>query len=180
MNDYTLLIGDITRPQISTSDQTQTILIPHVVNDVGAFGAGVALAIRKRWPKAEKDYQKWFQFWKHTPGGCLGHTGSSVVEGNNKYIIVIVHMFAQKGLRGQNNDHPLSCEHLKRCMGEVVGIGEALHEPFTIHCPKFGSGLGGGNWSEIETLIRTVWCTKNIPVSVYSYRKAHDRTKQEE
>ena len=57
MHDYDLVVRNITDPHISNSSERQTILIPHVVNNIGAFGAGVARAIKEKWPKAEKDYR---------------------------------------------------------------------------------------------------------------------------
>ena len=34
-----------------------------------------------------------------------------------------------------------------------------------ICCPKFGSGLAGGEWNVIENMILEIW--KDIPVYVY-------------
>ena len=36
-----------------------------------------------------------------------------------------------------------------------------------IHCPKFGSGLAGGNWHFIENLIEDIWTA--YFVTVYNY-----------
>lgn len=47
-------------------------------------------------------------------------------------------------------------------------LQESSEQKVGIHCPKFGSGLAGGNWLFIEDLISDIW--KNIPVFVYTYQ----------
>lgn len=39
----------------------KTVLLPHVCNDVGAYGAGVALAIAKTWDQPRKRYLQWYK-----------------------------------------------------------------------------------------------------------------------
>jgi hypothetical protein len=37
-------------------------------------------------------------------------------------------------------------------------------EKVEIHCPKFGSGLAGGNWAFIEDLIEDIWGKYSVTV----------------
>ena len=179
MHDYDLVIGDVTDPQIPTCSEPQTILIPHVVNNVGAFGAGVARAVKEKWPKAEKDYQHWFGLWNKYDRSILGHAFSSIVSYTDDLAIVIVHMFAQDGLRGRQKAQPLDYQQLQSCMEIVPMIGRMISRPFSIHCPKFGAGLGGGDWSIIEKMIRSTWCMQDISVTVYGYRRTHGYSRNE-
>ena len=39
-------------------------------------------------------------------------------------------------------------------------------ENIEIHCPKFGSGLAGGNWNFISDLIDDVWGRYNVTVHI--------------
>lgn len=170
MHDYTLIVGDVTNLNLPTYTTPRTILIPHVVNNIGVFNAGVALALKRKWPKAEKDYHRWLDFWKKHQRKILGQIFASLVECTEQTTIIVVHMFAQNGVRNPQNSHPLDYASLQSCMEAIPEIGQALDRPFSIHCPKFGAGLSGGSWPEIEKLIRTIWCEKDIPVTVYSYR----------
>jgi hypothetical protein len=43
------------------------------------------------------------------------------------------------------------------------------HNSFEIHCPKFGSGIAGGNWNFISDLIQDIW--GSYDVFVYTYNK---------
>jgi hypothetical protein len=36
-----------------------------------------------------------------------------------------------------------------------------------IRAPKFGAGLGGGNWVFIEELMNDIWIKRDIPVYIY-------------
>jgi len=180
MHDYDLVVGDVTDPQLAQYGQIdplqpQTILIPHVVNNIGAFGAGVAKTIKQRWPQTEKDYRFWLDFFSKHQRSILGQSFSSLVHCTDKLIIVVVHMFAQEGVRRPQNNQPLNYQHLQSCMNGVPEFGVVLNQPFTIHCPKFGAGLGGGSWEEIEKMIRNTWCAQNIPVTVYSYRRMYEQ-----
>jgi hypothetical protein len=38
----------------------------------------------------------------------------------------------------------------------------------SIHAPKFGSGLAGGYWPDIEDMIVRQWIKKDISVTIYS------------
>jgi O-acetyl-ADP-ribose deacetylase (regulator of RNase III) len=170
MYDYTLIVGNVTDLNLSVCEGPQTILIPHVVNNVGAFNAGVALALKTKWPKVEKDYRGWLTFWQRYQRSVLGQVFASLVECTEKTTIIVVHMFAQNGIRSRQNPQPLEYPFLQSCMEAIPEIGQTFDRPFSIHCPKFGSGLSGGSWPEIEKLIRAIWCAQNIPVTVYSYR----------
>jgi len=42
-------------------------------------------------------------------------------------------------------------------------------ENVEIHCPKFGSGLSGGDWNFISDLIDDIW--GKYTVFIYNYKK---------
>jgi hypothetical protein len=75
-------------------------------------------------------------------------------------------MIAQNGVISRNNSRPLNYEALVKCMSNVRDTINSLDkEKIEIHCPKFGSGLAGGNWVFIEQLIEDMW--SNYTVCVY-------------
>jgi hypothetical protein len=49
-------------------------------------------------------------------------------------------------------------------------------EKVEIHCPKFGSGLAGGNWDFISNLIEDIW--SKYHVTVYNYNKKNNYVKK--
>jgi hypothetical protein len=72
-------------------------------------------------------------------------------------------MIAQNGVRNFTNQRPLNYFALGQSMYKV---SQFIHmntgflnknEKIEIHCPKFGSGLAGGNWNFISELINDIW-----------------------
>jgi hypothetical protein len=84
--------------------------------------------------------------------------------------LIFANMIAQNGTISQNNPRPLNYEALVKCMVDVRNyIQSSDKDKVQIHCPKFGSGLAGGNWSFIKDIIDDVW--KNNIVYIYTLQK---------
>ena len=49
-------IGDATYP-----NGIGNMIIPHICNDIGGWGAGFVLAISKRWKLPEQKYYEWYK-----------------------------------------------------------------------------------------------------------------------
>ncbi len=144
------------------------VIIPHVCNNIGAFGAGVALSIAKKYPAVPLQYKR--RVRSLGPELALGITKFSVVENSEHQHTIIANMIAQDGLPSRANKKPLSIPHLTYCMADVVytcsqHFGSTKYD---IHCPMFGSGYGGADWeSGIVPLISSLWLASGVNVTVY-------------
>jgi len=154
--EYRLVKGDVTNP---IGDGVK--VIPHIISDLGVCGAGVAKAIVKKWPNILLDIQK---IKKDTNWWKLGFIVRSDVEDD----IIVLSMVAQEGLRGKDNPRPIKYVALVDCMKNVLSFVYP-NSDYSIHCPKFGAGLAGGNWDFIEALIKEIWVDNQINVTVYEY-----------
>ena len=153
------LIGDATKPK----HNNKNIIIPHVCNDKGGWGAGFVVALSKRWPEPEERYRREFRSGKNK---YLGNVHFVHVEDSNYPVnIYVANMIAQEGTISRENKKPLKYRALANCMDEVKY--SALKINAEIHAPRFGSALAGGNWSFIEELIQEIWIENNINVYVY-------------
>ena len=47
---------------------------------------------------------------------------------------------------------------------------EALRLNASVHMPRIGCGLAGGEWSKIEPLIQQTLCDRGIAVTVYDWK----------
>lgn len=155
-------IFDITSQIINSRDGV-CIIIPHVCNNVNAFGAGFADAISNKYPAVKANF--------HVNGAQkLGYTQFITAETKKTNKIVIANMIAQNGLINSKNKRPLHYPSLMRCMYDVAMFckkNENETESRTeIHAPKFGSGLAGGNWLFIADLIDDIW--GNINTFIYN------------
>ena len=146
----TYLKGDATYPQGSGIK-----LLVHVANDKSVWAAGFVVAISKRWKEPEHMYRM-------MPVKELGTIQVVSVEDN----IVVVNMIAQTlfSKKYKGNNIPLSYTALEKCLRRVNRIAERYD--MTVHGPRFGSGLAGGDWTVIENMINEII---KVPVFIYDY-----------
>jgi hypothetical protein len=82
-------------------------------------------------------------------------------------------MYAQKGLISKTNLQPFSYELIDSCLrvlqSAISTINTFNKNKITIHCPKFGTGLGGANWSEIVPYIEKY--LNDFEVYIYTLSK---------
>lgn len=140
------------------------IIIPHICNDIGAWGRGFVLSLSKRWPHVEHAYRQWHQRAAGKPF-VLGEV--DFVKADEK--ITVANMIAQHGLRSNINPEPIKYDSLILCLAEVRRCARDIGA--RIHMPQIGSGLAGGDWKRIESIIYSELSSKGIPVCVYIYKR---------
>ncbi len=193
---YKVIKGDATNPKAEMSGTP--IVIPHVCNNIGAWGAGFVMALNKQFGEAPMQaYKAWhergqgkaFSYQTNFPPNEIKYCHEKGVRfglGKTQYVhvgnrVVVANMVAQAGTAGRAeftlNDGPtfppIRYGALLDCMRSILGEykkarGYAV-TPFEIHCPKFGSDLAGGSWDEIEKMINEVWVQNGITVVAYEY-----------
>jgi O-acetyl-ADP-ribose deacetylase (regulator of RNase III) len=142
------IIGDATQPQ----GEGQKIIV-HCCNDEQKWGSGFVIAISKRWAQPEKVYRS-------TPVKDLrlGDVQFVPVEKD----IVVANMIGQHGIKPgfityPNAVVPIQPIRYDAIKKALIKVNEhAIELNATIHGPRFGAGLAGGNWSEIEKIIKEV------------------------
>lgn len=142
--------GDATCPVDSGNK-----IIAHICNDIGAWGAGFVLALSKRWPQPEEEYlkEKWLN------GLSLGTVGLVQVERD----IWVANMVAQRDIRSYRGVPPIRYGALKKCLATVALHAKELQA--SVHLPRIGCGLAGGEWEIIESLIQETFA--DVPIFVY-------------
>jgi O-acetyl-ADP-ribose deacetylase (regulator of RNase III) len=126
-------------------DVTEGIIV-HGCNCQGVMGAGIARAVKSRFPEAFNAYQQAM----NTSGLILGQVSFALV--NDKKIIVNANTqeFTGAGKRQVNYDAVASCfEKVQVIVDTCRQTGLDLPVIF----PLIGAGLAGGNWKIIETII---------------------------
>ena len=162
---FVLTKGDIFAASlelINSKNNSATVIMPHVCNNMGVFGAGFSGEIQKRFPEVAINFNI---------GGKikLGNTQFITVAENslNKNKLIIANMVAQNGTIGPKNRRPLHYPSLMRCMSNVLDLANSMKKTekgIKIFSPKFGSGLAGGNWNFIADLIDDIWFTHDVMV----------------
>jgi O-acetyl-ADP-ribose deacetylase (regulator of RNase III) len=140
-----------------TGDATDPIgsgrkIIAHIVNDQGGWGRGFVLALSACWLKPEQMYREWHQ--EHEAGADVGFA-----LGNVQFVqvipgdagITVANMAAQRGYASPSVPRAVSYRALRGCLDKVGAYAACAGE--SVHMPRIGTGLGGGDWGVIEEAI---------------------------
>lgn len=150
----TYLRGDATSPQAKGPK-----LIAHVCNDAGGWGKGFVLALSRRWPEPERDFRTW---WRHRAKNDFALGAVRVIQ--VKPDTWVANMIGQHGTRtGRSGTPPVRYEAIATCLTSVAGHAEELGA--SVHMPRIGCGLAGGEWSMVEALVEGAL----LGVAVYVY-----------
>jgi O-acetyl-ADP-ribose deacetylase (regulator of RNase III) len=155
MAELKYVIGDATTP-IGTGKK----LICHISNDIGGWGAGFVLALSKRWKEPEMAYRSMKKELR-----VSGYVQFVEVEDD----IMVANMIAQHDVMPKLIDgvltQPIRYYALNTCLEKVNAF--ALEHGITLHMPRIGAGLSGGDWEEIEQIIKN---TMSVNVVVYDLK----------
>jgi O-acetyl-ADP-ribose deacetylase (regulator of RNase III) len=149
------VVGDATDPQ---GDGPKVIV--HICNDVGAWGKGFVLAISRKWSAPENSYRAWFRGEEALPL-ALGQVQFVQVEP----ILWIANLIGQHNIRSHDRRPPIRYEAIHQGLAKVAQFAQEVGA--SIHMPRIGTGLAGGNWDEIVPIIQNELIFKEIPVTVY-------------
>lgn len=151
----TYLTGDATQP---VGDGNK--IIAHVCNDVGGWGRGFVVALSKRWAPPEEQYRSWAKgLLVAFPAFSLGNVAFVPIEP----AIMVANMIAQHDTKWMNGKPPIRYEALKECLSKVSDV--AIDFQSSVHMPRIGCGLAGGDWSIVEKLINET--LTNVKTYVY-------------
>lgn len=159
MKAITYLEGDATRP---VGDGYK--FIAHCCNDVGAWGAGFVLALSRRWHQPEQGYTDWADSLK----------GARLPLGECQFVMVapcicVVNIIGQRGCGLAAGEPPVRYEALQLGFRRIAERILAMRLGASVHMPRLGCGLAGGNWAKVEFLIDQELSQKDIPVTVYNF-----------
>jgi O-acetyl-ADP-ribose deacetylase (regulator of RNase III) len=157
MSDVIYIKGDATCPQAKGVK-----LICHICNDLGGWGKGFVLAISRRWKEPEQGYREWYA-GRNKNDFSLGAVQFVQVE---PYIWV-ANMIAQRGMKQGSSGPPIRYEAVAQCLQKVAAKAAELEA--SIHMPRIGCGLAGGNWSRIEPLVEEYLCERGLAVTMYDF-----------
>ena len=149
--------GDATRPE---GDGPKVIC--HVCNDIGGWGRGFVTALSKRWKEPEKRYREWHAGRTEDGPFQLGAVQFVRVEPD----LTVANMIGQHGIRrGESGSPPVRYESIRA--GLIAVAKFANENGASVHMPRIGAGLAGGEWSVIEGMILEELCERGVSVTVY-------------
>lgn len=151
--DPTYRRGDATAP---IGDGPKVLV--HVCNDVGKWGKGFVLAVSKRWPEPEAAYRAASEQGKLLLGEVQFVRVSDA--------ITVANLIGQHGVaRRGRTDAPIRYDAIRDGLQRVAR--HAKHERASVHMPRIGTGLAGGDWRDIELIVKSTLCDEGVAVIVY-------------
>ncbi|MGI0075869.1 MAG: macro domain-containing protein [Nitrosopumilaceae archaeon] len=110
-------------------------IIGHGVNCKGVMGAGIALAIKTKWPEV---YNRYHEHVKKFPNDLLG----TCYFVRLKEYLLIANMFTQQTY-GRNGKYA-NVDAIRKSFN--ITLERAYQENLPVYIPKIGCGLGGLDW----------------------------------
>jgi O-acetyl-ADP-ribose deacetylase (regulator of RNase III) len=77
----------------------------------------------------------------------------------------VANMIGQHGIKRVKSVPPIRYEAIETCLRALAVM--ALEGGASVHMPRIGCGLAGGEWSKIEPLVRKQLCEAGVEVTVY-------------
>jgi len=167
IKNITYVKGDATAPIYKPA------IIAHIVNDQGGWGRGFVKSLSNKYPYAEDSYRQWAQ--GEGPRNFLVCSPWNFEIGRTQFVtidhsICIANMCAQHGYKGESRPLAVNYSALSDCIGAVVSHARKFKD-VSIHMPRVGCGLGGGNWSDVLEAMWEARVTGNLgpwpPIYVY-------------
>ena len=154
------VIGDATDPR-----GPGPCIIVHVCNNVGGWGAGFVLALSARWEEPERSYAAWYHGETTDMPFELGQVQFVKVEDD----IWVANMIGQHGVSPERGVPPVRYEAIREGLRRVAARAKELGA--SVHMPRIGSGLAGGNWEEISKIVEEELASRGVEVTVYEKPK---------
>jgi O-acetyl-ADP-ribose deacetylase (regulator of RNase III) len=149
------ITGDATNPQ-----GIGPRIIVHVCNDVGGWGRGFVVALSRRWAEPERRYRAWYHGAEATPF-ALGQVQFVPVEDQ----LWVANLIGQHDIRPHQGVPPVRYEAIREGLARVATF--AQQQRASVHMPRIGAGLAGGDWDVISQIVEDELTAKSISVTVY-------------
>jgi len=170
--------GDATNP-----NDGKVKIIVHICNDVGGWGKGFVMAISKRWKQPEIEYRNWYKNKEVEQTDTVRferlesrdkYSNEKKFElGNVQFVkathdIWVANMIAQRDIKPDKDGlPPIRYSFVSESLERVKQF--AKRQNASVHMPRIGCGLAGGQWTEIEELINDNLIAHEIETTVYDF-----------
>ncbi|HEX5323684.1 MAG TPA: macro domain-containing protein [Capsulimonadaceae bacterium] len=155
-NELRYVTGDATAP-LGQGPR----IIAHICNDIGGWGKGFVGALSRKWREPEAAYRRWYRSQGIEQPFTLGQVQFVSVAQD----LWVGNIIGQHGIGRPGGAAPVRYEAIREGLARVAGF--ARENNASVHMPRIGAGLAGGDWSVIQEIIRDELLDKGIAVTVY-------------
>ncbi len=122
-------------------------VIAHGCNAQGVMGAGVAKALKDKYPRVFYSYGEHYQYY---PQDLLGTVDLCKINDD----LYVANCITQEYYGRAPEIQYVSYEAVSSCFQSLRASLAKHNKHYEIHIPKLGAGLGGGNWEIIAGIIQ--------------------------
>lgn len=138
-------------------------IIAHVVSSSLDTSSEFFVRLAKRYPSVESHYREW------AASECAPRAEQFAL-GNVQFVdvgddVTVASMLAQQGTKPHRGQIPFRYVALQECLVKVRE--RALATKATVHAPRIGAGLAGGDWALIADTIKRELSEHGIQVFIY-------------
>ena len=141
-------VSSIERHVGNLLDVTHGIIV-HGCNARGVMGAGVAKAVKARYPGAYHLYRGAHKGSGLTVGHIIPYDVPTLAARTE---LLIVNAITQENYGTEQRQ--VDYEGLYRCFSQIPQLAKAYQLP-DVHFPLIGCGLAGGEWAIVEAIIES-------------------------
>jgi hypothetical protein len=134
------------------------MIVQAVNNKAITWGKDFPVAVRTRWPDAQKEFTQWV--FANRPEFKLGSIHVAKLDES----LELASLVAQHGY-GPSLFPRIQYQALETCLSSVGA--RARETNASIHMPRIGAGEARGDWNIISELIDETLSRESIPVTVY-------------
>lgn len=151
--------GDASKAQYARGQK----IIAHVCNDMGRWGKGFVMAITDTWGKKPgKLYRRWHKAGAEE-GFALGRV--QLITLSDK--LALANIIGQNGIKTSSKGPPVRYEAIQLGLDAVCLHAREVNA--SVHMPRIGSGLAGGDWARIELIVEAMAIKHAVDIYVYEY-----------
>ncbi len=120
------------------------------------------LAVSARWLEPEAEYRAW------QAAGAAGGFGLGAVQFVPvRADVTVANLIGQHGIRKGSKGPPVRYDAIAAGLAKVGD--HALATAASVHMPRIGCGLAGGNWEHVEPLVEQHLSARGVAVTVYDF-----------
>lgn len=148
---------------------TPAFILAHGTNNVGVMGAGIAAQIRKRWPTVNRAYAAACKEDDLLGTTLLLPTGQP--DGGPAWIANVMTQTLSRVPFPKARHRAVEYDATDAALQDLANqLADRWPDAsLTIAMPRIGAGLGGGEWSIIEAIIRSTLVAAGHTVTVYDF-----------
>lgn len=148
---------------LPTAFDNEQVIIAHGCNDAGLWGAGFTASLDGVSAAPRRDYILWHE--SHCSN--IEFKGGNLTIASYKDGIFVANMITQRGVRTSEYLKPVRYLWIASCLNKLRGIATSFDPHASVHMPRIGCGLAGGEWKDVEPLVEQFLTRYNVRVRVY-------------